>query len=167
MALYYLSDICRLADVFEAIWNNSLNEYQLDSAYIVSAPQLAWNAHLKHIDQPIPLITATEMYRMIQQNIRGGICHASGCYACANNKLMKSIYDLRQPTSCIIKVKANNLYNWAMSQEMPENDFEWLSEDECRDMELLLYYAGGLIIIFNIKLLDHYENKKDKNILFL
>ena len=41
MALYLLSDICLLADVFQAFRNNSLDEYQLNPAYFVSAPQLA------------------------------------------------------------------------------------------------------------------------------
>ena len=77
IALYLLSDICLLADVFQAFRNNFVDEYQLDLAYFVSAPQLEWNALLKHIDRPIPLITDPEMYRMIQPNIRGGICHAS------------------------------------------------------------------------------------------
>ena len=138
MALYLLSDICLLADVFQAFRNNSLDEYQLDPAYFVTAPQLVWNALLKHIDRPILLITDPEMYRMIQSSIRGGICHAGVRYARANNKLMGSLYDPRQPTSYILEVDANNLYGWAMSQEMPDGDFEWLSEDECRDMGQLL-----------------------------
>ena len=65
MELYLLSDICLLADVFQAFRNNYLDEYQLDPAYFVSAQQLAWNALLKHIDRPIPLITDPEMYRLI------------------------------------------------------------------------------------------------------
>ena len=110
MALYLLSDICLLADLFQAFRNNSLDEFQLDPAYFLSAPQLAWKALLKRIDRPIPLITDPEMYRMIQPNIRGGICHVSIRYAQANNKLMGSLYDPRQPTSCIMEVDANNLY---------------------------------------------------------
>ena len=135
MKLYLLSDICLLADVFQMFRNNSLEEYQLDPAYFVSAPQLAWNALLKHINQSIPLITDPEMYRMIQQNIRDGICHASVHYARANNKLMGSLYDPTNPTSYIMEVDANNLYDWAMSQEMPDGKFEWVSLDECRTME--------------------------------
>ena len=110
MAHYLLSDICLLDDVFQAFPINSLDEYQLDPAYFVSAPPLAWNALLKHIDRPIPLITDPEIYRMIQPNIRSGICHASVCFARANNKLMGSLYDSRQPTSYITEVDANNLY---------------------------------------------------------
>ena len=53
MVLYLLSDNCLLADVFQAFRKNSLDKYQLDPAYYVSAPQLAWNALLKHIDRPI------------------------------------------------------------------------------------------------------------------
>ena len=41
MALYLVSDICLLADVFQAFQNNSLDESQLDPAYFVSAQQLA------------------------------------------------------------------------------------------------------------------------------
>ena len=89
----------------------------------MSEQQLAWNALLKHIDLPIPLITDPEMYLMFQPNIRIGICHASVRYARANNKLMGSLYDPRQPTSYIMKVDANNLYGLAMSQEMLDGDF--------------------------------------------
>ena len=55
--LYLQSDICLLENVFQMFFNNSLNEYQLDPAYFVSAPQLALNALLEHINQSIPLIT--------------------------------------------------------------------------------------------------------------
>ena len=50
-----------------------------------------------------------------------------------------------------------------MSQKMPNGDFEWLSQDECRDMELLLNYADGRIAIFDSGLFDPLENKQDKN----
>ena len=50
-----------------------------------------------------------------------------------------------------------------MSQEMPDSDFEWVSDDECRNMEQLLNYADGRIAIFYTGLFDHRENKEDKN----
>ena len=74
---------------------------------------------------------------------------------------MGSLYDPRQPTSYIMKVNANNLYGWAMSQEMPDNDFEWLTHDECSDMKMVLNYADGRMAIFDTKLFDHRENEKD------
>jgi hypothetical protein len=133
MELYLLSDVCLLADVFEKFRQTSLSEYQLDPVYYVSAPSLSWSAALKFINSPIKLITDPEMYRMIQPSIRGGICHASVRYARANNKLMGALYDPLLPTSYIMYVDANNLYGWALSQDMPLGDFEWLSEQECLD----------------------------------
>ena len=65
MRLYLLNDICILADVFETFRANSLNEYQLDPSYYMSATQLAWSALFKFINRPIYLITNPEMYRMI------------------------------------------------------------------------------------------------------
>ena len=138
MRLYLLTDICILADAFETFRANSLNEYQLDPAYYMSAPQLAWSALLKFIDKRINLITDPEMYRMIQPNVRGGICHVSVRYARANNKLLGSLYDPTKPTSYILFVDANNLYGWALSQPMPEKNMEWLTELECQHAELEL-----------------------------
>ena len=61
-----------------------------------------------------------------------------------------------------MEVDANNLYGWVMSQEMPDGNFEWLSEDECRDMGLLLSYADGRMAIFDTGLFDHRNNEEDK-----
>ena len=42
-----------------------------------------------------------------------------------------------------------------MSQEMPDGDFELQSQDECRDMGLLLNYSDGCMAIFDTELFDH------------
>ena len=76
---------------------------------------------MKYINRSIHLITDSEMYIMIQPNISGGICHVSVRYARANNKLLGSLYDPTKPTSYILYVDANNLYGWAMSQDMPDD----------------------------------------------
>ena len=39
--LYFLSDICLLADVIQMCKNKCFEEYQLDPAYFVSSKQLA------------------------------------------------------------------------------------------------------------------------------
>lgn len=71
-------------------------------------------------------------------NIRGGICHKNFRYACAINKLISSLYDQLQLTSYIMEVYANNLYSWAMSQEMPDGDFKSVSKIEFRDIILIM-----------------------------
>ena len=58
-----------------------------------------------------------------------------------------------------MEVDGNNLYGRAMLQKMPDGDFEWLSQDKCRDMGQQLNYADGRIAIFDTGLFDHRENK--------
>ena len=102
------------------------------------------------------------MYLMIQSNIRGGIWHASVRYARANNKLISAMYDPTKPTNFIMEVDANNLYGWAMSQEMLDNEFEWVSQDECRNMGLLLNYADEQMAMFDTGMFDHQVNEQEK-----
>ena len=80
---------------------------------------------------------------------------------------MGSLYDPRQLTSYIMEVEANNLYGWAISQEIPDANFEWLSDNECRNMGMILNYADGRIAIFDTLLFDHPENEENKKSLFI
>ena len=69
------------------------------------------------------------MILMTEKAIRGGICQATHRYPKANNKYMKN-YDKNIESSQIKYLDANNLYEWAMSQELPVNDFKWVKQDE-------------------------------------
>ena len=62
-----------------------------------------------------------------------------------------------------MKVDANNLYGWAILQKMPDGDFEWVSQEKCREIELVLNYADGRIAIFDLGIFNHrvtYEYQK-------
>ena len=87
--LYVRSDTLLLADVFENFRNVCLNNYELDPTHFVSLPGLAWQACLKKTNVELELITDYDMLLMIEDGIRGGICHAIQRYAKANNKYMK------------------------------------------------------------------------------
>jgi hypothetical protein len=104
MKLYLLCDVGLLADVFENFRQNCREQYQLDPSFYLSAPQLAWDAMLKRTAHRFELLNDAEMYRMIQPAIRGGICHAAGRYAKANNKYMGSLYNPNEPSRFITYV---------------------------------------------------------------
>ena len=110
MQLYLTTDVCLFADVFENFRETCHEAYELDPAYFVSAPQLTWNAMFKKTKLEVKLLSDPKMYRMIQPNIRVGICHASVCYAKENNKNMGALYDPTQENSYILYIDANNLY---------------------------------------------------------
>ena len=60
---------------------------------------------------------------MVEEVIRGGICHSIHRYAKANNKYMKN-YDKNKESSYIQYLDANNLHGLEMSQKLPVNDFK-------------------------------------------
>ena len=69
-------------------------------------------------------MTDYDMLLMVEEGIRGGICHSIHRYAKANNKYMKN-YSNNEESSYIQYLDANNLYGWAMSKKLPVNGFKW------------------------------------------
>ena len=66
---------------------------------------------------------------MVEEGIRGGICHSVHRFAKANNKYMKN-YNNNEESSYIQYLDANNLYGWAMSKKLPVNGFKWIDNSE-------------------------------------
>ena len=65
---------------------------------------------------------------MVEEGIRGGICHSIHKHARANNKYKKN-YCENKESSYIQYLDANNLYGWAMSQKLPINGFKWVNNE--------------------------------------
>ena len=63
--------------------------YELDPAHFLSLPGLAWQALLKKTNVKFELLTDYDMLLMVEEGIRGGICHSIHRYAKANNKYMR------------------------------------------------------------------------------
>ena len=101
--LYVQSHTLLLADVFENFRNTCLEVYELDPVHFLSLPGLAWQACLKKTSMKLELLTDYNMLLMVEEGIRGRICHSIHRYA-----------------------KANNLYGWAMSQKLPVNNINWV-----------------------------------------
>ena len=125
--LYLKSDVLLLADVFENFRKTCLHHYKLDPAHYYTSPGLAWDACLKTTGQKLELIHDYDMLMMIENGIRGGITHISKRYAEANNKYMKN-YKYDKKSSFIQYLDANNLYGWAMSQNLPTHGLKWIKD---------------------------------------
>ena len=85
------------------------------------------------------------MLLIVEKGTRDGICQAIHRYAKANNKYMKN-YDKNITSSYLTYLDANNLYGWAMSQNLPLNGFEWVED----------------ISQFKEDFIKHYDQSSDK-----
>ena len=117
----------------------------MDPAHYISSPGLCWDAMLKRTGVKLDLLSDVNMYQFIEKGMRGGTSYISHRYARANNKYM-SDHDPGKPSSYIMYYDANNLYGWAMSEELPYGKFKWISGD---NIDLDNYGKGkekGLIL---------------------
>ena len=137
--LYVGSDTLLLADIFENFRQSCLENYELDPAHFVSLSGLAWQACLKKTNVELELLTDYDMLLMIEEGIRGGICHAVNKHAHANNHYMKD-YDKTKESSYIQYLHANNLYGAAMSKKLPIKGFKWLNDIERIDEKFIKEY---------------------------
>ena len=94
------------------------------------------------------------MLLMVEEGIRGGICHSIHRYAKANNKYMNN-YDESKESSYIQYLHANNLYGWAMSQKLPVNNFKWVEDTSIINEEFIKKYnensSKGYIFELDVK----------------
>ena len=91
---------------------------------------------------------------MVEEGIRGGICHSIHRYAKANNKYMKN-YNNNEESSYIQYLDANNLYGWAMSKKLPVNGFKWTDTSETSAKHVI-----------NEEFIKNYNENNDKGYIF-
>ena len=65
------------------------------------------------------------MLLMVEEGIRGGICHAIQRNAISNNEYMNN-YDKSIISAFLMYLHANNFYGWPMTQKLPINGFKWV-----------------------------------------
>ena len=73
---------------------------------------------------------------MVEEGIRGTICHAVQRYARANNKYMND-YDMKKKPSYIQYLDANKLYGKAMTEKEDLRGFKWMEDISKIDEEVI------------------------------
>jgi len=139
--IYCDLDVLLLEIIFELFRDSSIAERggRLDPAHFLTAPSLSWNSMLlmNHAkDIVIENMTDVDMLLMVEDGIRGGQCQVMCPYAKSNVLSEKEVeenasamhdeeYDDTLRDIRLLYLDANNLYGWAMMEELPEGDYRW------------------------------------------
>ena len=144
--LYLETDVLLLADVFENFRRTCLENYKLDPAHYVSAPSLSWDAFLKQSGEHIELVSDVDMFQFFEKGMRGGTSYIAHRHSEANNKYMET-YNEEEESKFLTYLDANNLYGWAMSQPLPNGEFEWVEDPDNIKLEDYLGDDGrGMVL---------------------
>ena len=167
-----------LSDVFENFRDKYIEIYGFAPAHFLSAPGLPWQTCLTKTGLNLELLADIDMLLMVEEGIRGGICHAIHKYAKANNKYLNS-YDKSIESSYQLYIDADNLYGCAMYQKLAANGFKWAEKlskfnerfikryNENRDLgyfiEVNVEYLKNLLTLHNdLPFLPEKKNLKSK-----
>ena len=91
----------------------------------------------------LELVHDEELYRMVENGLRGGMCQVSMRKAEANNPYMGEQYDENKEISYINYIDANNLYGLAMCQKLPYKGIKFINDVSNFTEEEILNYDDG------------------------
>ncbi|XP_046547498.1 uncharacterized protein LOC124257474 [Haliotis rubra] len=131
--LYVKTDVLLLADVFESFRTMALEYYHLDPAHYYTLPGMGWDAMLKMGKVELERLTDIDQILMLESGMRGGISMISKKHSLSNLPGQED-YKPDEANKHLIYWDANNLYGWAMSQALPERDFEWVEDVDDLDI---------------------------------
>ena len=78
----------------------------------------------------LELLTDMDMLLMFEKGIRGEITQAVKRYAKASNNYMKDLYSPSEESICLEYLDANNLYRWAVVQNLLTHGFLWKQAED-------------------------------------
>lgn len=155
--LYLTSDVLLLADISENFRKIFYDMYLLDFAHYFTLPSLSFSAMLRITKVELELLTDVDMLLFFERGVRGGLSQVGYRYAEANNKFMNN-YDPGKPDVYLMLLDFVNLYGYAMTQNLPEKDFRWMSRKEIADFDLQSS-DGGCVLEVDLVMPEHLHDK--------
>ena len=136
--LYLETDVLLLADVVANYRKISMEGYELDPLWYLSAPSLTFSAALKKTGVTLDLITDIDMFNMLHRSIRGGFSCVMQRRVVANLPGLKT-FNKDQPQTHILYLDANNLYGFAQMAPLPHGGFQWITPEAFNEkLDLIL-----------------------------
>ena len=118
-----------LADLFKNFRNRSLEICELDRAKFLSATGLAWQATLKKTKVKLNFLNDIEMLSMLEKSEEYVTLFIDMQKLITNTwRIMIKAKNCHSKFVHLQNWKVNGFYGWAMSQNLPVNNSEWIKD---------------------------------------
>ena len=131
LKLYNRLDTALLGIAFQNYRKIFWQDFNLDPAHYLSTPMLAMDCFLKSSKIAIELLYDVDMVLIAMNNIRGGLSQANTRYVSVQP------YNASSSKEHLLYIDANNLYGFAMCQNLPLADYAFLSREEIEKIDWL------------------------------
>ena len=101
-----------------------LKDYGLDPCHYFSSPGIFWDAMLKMTGIQLEMINNIDVHLFLEKGMRGGVSYISKRHSKSDENTDIMYWD------------ANNLYGWAMIQDLPYGGFKFLSQKDINNFDL-------------------------------
>ena len=127
----------------EDVRSKNIVEELLDPANYISLPQLSFNSMLRLTGVKLDLCPPDQedMFNLFNDNRRGGFTTCPKRYFKANHKYLKN-YDPTKPSAFIMPFDSNGMYSYVQEDELPKEDYQWMTDEELRNWEEFLETDG-------------------------
>ena len=113
--------------------NFCLKDYGLDPCHYFSIPGLSWDAMMKMTGIKLEKVSNIDVHLFLEKGMRGGVSYISKRYSKSDENTEIMYWD------------ANNLYGWAMIQDLSYGGFKFLSEEEIKCLDFFLISEDSLV----------------------
>ena len=153
MLAYLKRDVYQLADIFEHFRALALKDDGLDPAYYYTLPGLSWDSAFKMTRAKVELLCDPEMYKFVEEGIRGGMTFVNKHHLVANTPRIPDTFQADKPIVDLLYVDENNLYGNALCQKLPQKDFKWLSKEDLATLDVLTFdFTGNTGLMLEVDL---------------
>ena len=122
--MYLKTDVLLSCYVLEKFISVCSKEYGLDPCHYISSPSLSWDAMLKFTGIQLEKINNIDIHLFLEKGMKGGVSYISKRYSKSDENTEITYWN------------ANNLYGWAMVQDLPHSSFKFLSKEEVNNFNL-------------------------------
>ena len=122
--MYLKPDVLLLCDDFEKFISVCLKDYGLDPSHDISSPGLSWDSMLNMTGIQLEKVHDIDVHLFLEKGMRGGISYISRRYSKSDDN------------TTILYLDANNLYGWAMIQDLSISNFKFLPQKEVNNFNL-------------------------------